>query len=76
MQDSAIGKGLCYTEFLGQAYLWDDNLDGGKRSARAESDQARESRRDTAANICGRCPERLTCEFKLTPGTTSRRRDA
>lgn len=64
MEDTAIGTGLCYTEFAKEAYLWDSFLDAGKNK-RAEAPAARSSRLQKAASICQRCPERIECDFEI-----------
>lgn len=64
MKDTAIGKGLCYTEFLGKAHLWDSFLDAGKNK-RAERPAERNLRIIQAAEICQRCPEREECDFEV-----------
>lgn len=57
--------GLCYTTYRKEAYLWDEDRDGGKKNAKGESAEAKQHRRALAASICRQCPLMLTCEYSL-----------
>jgi hypothetical protein len=58
-----MAEALCHTQYASQARLWDDDLDGNEKNARAETPTERRDRHLLAKAVCSACTQSSVCYF-------------